>query len=67
MHPTIAPKTIGRRNLKCFFTLLKNPKILSNNFSYKPTTIQITPLLIPGRIAPAPIKMPFIKLDKDCI
>ena len=46
---------------------LKKFNILSKSFSYNPSTIQITPLLIPGSIAPEPIKIPLIKLDKDFI
>lgn len=62
--PTKAPKHIGNKNLKLFFISLKNDNILSSSFSYSPVTIQITPLLMPGSIAPAPINIPLIKLTK---
>ena len=60
--PNIEPKAIGNRNFKFDLTSLKKFKILSNSFSYNPVIIQITPLLIPGRIAAEPINIPFIKL-----
>ena len=67
IQPKKPPKAIGIRNFRFFLISLKNPRILSINFSYIPNIIQSTPLLIPGKIAPAPIKIPFIKLEKDCI
>ena len=56
---------MGKRNLILFFRSLKKFKIESSNFSYIPNTIHITPLLIPGSIAPIPIKIPFIKFIKN--
>ena len=63
--PTTAPHAIGKRNLILPLTSLKKFKTQFNSFSYNPKTIQITPLLIPGSIAPEPMKIPFIKFEKD--
>ena len=65
--PINKPIIIGKRNFKLFLTLVKKPKTLSTIFSYKPKITQITPLLIPGKIAPAPIKNPLIICKRKCI
>lgn len=62
--PTKAPETIGNRKSVFFFISLKKCKTALSNFSYKPKITQKTPLLIPGRIAPAPTKMPTKKFFK---
>ena len=58
------PKTIGHKNKKFFLISLKKCKTQSTNFSYKPKITQNTPLLTPGKIAPAPINIPIIKFFK---
>ena len=65
--PIIAPDTIGNKKIRFPFISLKKFNTLSNSFSYNPSTMQITPLLIPGSIAPEPTKIPFIKLEKKFI
>ena len=59
-----APRTIGHKNKKFFLILLKKCNILSTIFSYKPNITKKTPLLIPGKIAPAPINIPIKKFFK---
>lgn len=56
--PIIIPNPIGKRYLKFSFIFLKKFKTQFNSFSYMPKMTHKTPLLIPGKIAPAPIKMP---------
>lgn len=62
--PITAPKKIGTRNRRLFFKSLKRLVMLFTSFSYIPKITQKTPLLIPGIIAPAPIKIPIKKLKK---
>ncbi len=64
MIPIIAPETIGNKNLKFSLIFLKKPNIEFIRFSYIPKITHNTPLLIPGKIAPAPIKIPFEKIYK---
>ena len=56
--PIPAPIINGVRNFELFLRSLKKFKILSKSFSYIPKITQSTPLLIPGRIAPAPMLEP---------
>lgn len=65
--PIKTPTTIGSKNLKLFFMSLKKYKMLFNNFSYIPKITQKTPLLIPGKIAPAPIAIPLKHEIMKCI
>ena len=58
----IVPDIIGNKNFKFSFIFLKNPKKAFINFSYIPKITHKTPLLIPGKMAPAPIKIPFEKI-----
>ena len=51
----LAISNVANKNLKFPFISLKKFNILFKSFSYNPNTIQITPLLIPGSIAPDPI------------
>lgn len=59
--PIIPPKTIGNKNKKFFLKFLNRPNIEFISLSYMPNITQSTPLLIPGRIAPAPSNMPIKK------
>ena len=65
--PIPAPIINGVRNFELFLRSLKKFKILSKSFSYIPKITQSTPLLIPGRIAPAPIAIPFTQFTKKFI
>ena len=58
--PVRPPKVNGARNIKFFFQSLKKFNILFKSFSYIPKITHNTPLLIPGIMAPAPIKIPFM-------
>lgn len=60
--PIIPPSPIGKRNRKFFLKSLNKFKIESINLSYIPIMTQITPLLMPGSIAPAPSIIPIKKL-----
>ena len=64
MIPIIPPVKRGNKNLKFSFIFLKNPKIEFIKFSQMPKITHKTPLLIPGRIAPAPNNIPFKKIYK---
>ena len=57
----MAPVTIGNKNLKFYLIFLKKFSTQLSKFSYIPKITHSTPLLIPGRIAPAPISMPLKK------
>ena len=59
--PKNVPINIGNKNLKFSFTLEKKFKIEFKSFSYIPKITHKTPLLIPGSIAPEPMKNPIIK------
>ena len=59
--PRIPPRKIGNKNEKFFLKFLNNPKRELINLSYNPNITQITPLLTPGRIAPAPNNIPIRK------
>ena len=59
--PNKTPSAIGKINLKFCLIFLKKFKIQFIKFSYIPKMTHKTPLLIPGKIAPAPIKIPLIK------
>lgn len=59
--PITPPIKIGNKNEKFFLKFLNNPKIEFINLSYIPNITQRTPLLTPGRIAPAPSNMPIKK------
>jgi len=56
--PIIIPIIIGISNFKFSFKLLKKLSIELISFSYNPKETKITPLLIPGKILPKPIKIP---------
>ena len=56
--PIPAPIIIGIRNCKFSLGDLKKSSTLFKSFSYIPKITHKTPLLIPGKIAPDPIKIP---------
>ena len=58
VQETLPPQ---QQNLKLFLVSLKKFKTLFTSFSYIPNITHKTPLLIPGSIAPAPIKIPIQK------
>jgi hypothetical protein len=60
--PIIPPSPIGKRYRKFFLKSLNKFEIESISLSYIPIITQITPLLIPGSIAPAPSRIPIKKL-----
>ena len=59
--PIIPPRASGHKNEKFFLKSLNKLKIESTSLSYIPIITQITPLLIPGRIAPEPSSIPIKK------
>ena len=59
---TNEPKKIGNKNWKLYFIFLKKFNTQFSNFSYMPKITHNTPLLMPGRIAPAPKAIPLKKL-----
>ncbi len=59
--PTTPPRKMGKRNKKFFLKFLNKPITEFINLSYIPNITQSTPLLTPGRIAPAPSNMPIKK------
>lgn len=59
--PMIPPRAIGKMYKKFFLKFLNNPKSELINLSYIPSITQITPLLIPGSMAPAPNNIPIKK------
>lgn len=56
--PSPPPQTIGKRYVKFSLKFLNSPNIEFINLSYIPSITHITPLLIPGSIAPAPSSIP---------
>lgn len=56
--PIKVPRTIGKRIFEFVFISEKKLNIEFINFSYRPSETKITPLLIPGKIEPRPIKNP---------
>ena len=61
--PTSPPRKIGNKYEKFFLKFLNNPKTELINLSYIPNMTHRTPLLTPGRIAPAPSNMPIKKFQ----
>lgn len=59
--PIIPPKPIGSKYKKFFLKFLNKLNIESMSLSYIPKITQITPLLTPGSIAPAPSSNPIKK------
>ena len=59
--PIMPPKPIGSKYKKFFLKFLNRLNIESINLSYIPKITQITPLLTPGSIAPAPSSIPIKK------
>ena len=59
--PIIPPKPIGSKYKKFFLKFLNKLNIASISLSYMPKITQITPLLTPGNIAPAPSSIPIKK------
>ena len=59
--PIIPPKPIGSKYKKFFLKFLNKLNIASISLSYIPKITQITPLLTPGNIAPAPSNIPIKK------
>ena len=59
--PTSPPRVMGNKYRKFFLKPLNKPNKESMSLSYIPNITQRTPLLIPGRIAPAPSNMPIKK------
>ena len=59
--PTKPPTASGNKKVKFFLKSLNKLKIEAISLSYIPVITQITPLLTPGSIAPAPINIPIKK------
>jgi len=59
--PIRVPRMIGSKNLVFFLISLKKNNTEFIIFSYIPKITQKTPLLIPGKMAPHPIKIPVNK------
>ena len=60
--PMAPPIAIGSKKDKLFLKFFNNPKQASINLSYIPVITQMTPLLTPGSMAPAPINIPTKKI-----
>ena len=58
----VPPIAIGSKKDKLFLKFFNNPKQASINLSYIPVITQMTPLLTPGSMAPAPINIPIKKI-----
>ena len=64
--PTQIPRAIGNKNLKLDLKFLKKFNMQFSKGSYIPNITHNTPLLIPGKIAPAPMAIPLKKSNKKC-